>query len=132
MRNSIDSNAFSGKMLHFSKKIYGIFFEGHNQTFLKKKKKVSSTKIEWVIMKIRSVPNFLCEKIDENNPLTTPLIKIDLHPCAILFIYVLLICQRSLTNLKCLIFEKLELKVKNYFSQFHIFHPFFENISENT
>lgn len=83
-------------------------------------------------MKIRSVPNFLCEKIDENNPLTTPLIKIDLHPCAILFIYVLLICQRSLTNLKCLIFEKLELKVKNYFSQFHIFHPFFENISENT
>lgn len=84
------------------------------------------------MIKIRSVPNFLYEKIDENNPLTTPLIKIDLHPSAILFIHVLLIRPRSLTNLKCLILEKLQLKVKNDFSQFHIFHPFFQNISENT
>lgn len=89
-------------------------------------------KIERVMIKIWSVPTFFYEKINENNPLTTPLIKIDLHPSAILFIYVLSIHPRSLTNLKCLILEKLELKVKNDFSQFRIFHPFLQNNSENT
>lgn len=81
--------------------------------------------------KIRSVPNFLCKKIGENNPLTTPLIKIDLYPCAILFVHVWLMCPRSLTNLKFIVFEKLRLEVKNNFSKFCIIYPFFQNNSEN-
>lgn len=83
-------------------------------------------KIERLMIKIRSVPTFFYEKICENNPLTTPLIKIDLHPSVILFIYVLSIHPRSLTNLKCLILEKLEFKEKTIFCNFVFFTLFFK------
>lgn len=89
-------------------------------------------KIERLMIKIRSVPTFFYEKISKNNPLTTPLIKIDLHPSVILFIYVLSVHPKSLINLKCVILEKLEFKEKTIFLQFRIFHPFLQNISENT
>ncbi len=57
-------------------------------------------KIEDVMIKIKSVPNFFYEKINESNPLITPLIKIDLHPFSVLFINVFLIGSTSFSNLK--------------------------------
>lgn len=76
------------------------------------------------MMKIRSIPHFFNEKIDESNPLTTPIIKIYVHPSAILFVHVLLIRSKSLTHLKCLVLEKVQLKARNDL-QFHIFYPSF-------
>lgn len=78
--------------------------------------------------KIMSVLNFLYNKIGENNPLTTPLIKIDLYPCAILFVHVWLICPRSLTNLKFIVFEKYGLKQKVIFHNF-VFFTLFSKIT---
>lgn len=84
------------------------------------------------MMKIRSIPHFFYEKIDENNPLTTPIIKIYFHPSAILFVHVLLIHSRSLTHLKCLVLEKVQLLKRETIYNFIFFTLLFLNISENT